>query len=128
MLAKILQLIKLHQSDIVLGVCVIMLTVISFNLGKISVENSSKASVTIKGGQEAGTANIYNPSSNEARAVKSNYHTNPTVVASSKSKTKYYHFSWCAGAKQISEKNKLTFPNEAAAITAGYTLATNCDK
>ena len=50
------------------------------------------------------------------------------VVASKNSKGKLYHFSWCSGASQIAEKNKITFTNEAAAITAGYTLAGNCQK
>lgn len=127
MLSKIIQLIKFHQSDVVLAVCVIMLTIISFNLGKISAGKDSDSPVTITGGQEVGTANIYKPSSG-GRATKSVLRTDPTVIASSKSKTKYYHFTWCSGAKQISEKNKLTFPNESSAMAAGYTLASNCDR
>ena len=39
MLSKFFQLIKLYQSDIVLGIAVILITVISFNLGKINCLN-----------------------------------------------------------------------------------------
>jgi hypothetical protein len=46
------------------------------------------------------------------------------VVASAKG-TKY-HYPYCAGAKQISEANKITFSSASAAEAAGYTLASNC--
>ncbi len=43
----------------------------------------------------------------------------------SKNGTKYYLTS-CAGAKRISEANKVWFTSVAAATTAGYTPAANC--
>lgn len=48
------------------------------------------------------------------------------VVASKNSTSKVYHFPWCPSASKIADKNKLTFATEAAAISAGYTLAGNC--
>jgi hypothetical protein len=48
-----------------------------------------------------------------------------TSVVASKSGTKY-HFSWCPGAKQIKDENKITFETTAAARAAGYTPAANC--
>lgn len=50
--------------------------------------------------------------------------TKEFVVASA-SGTKY-HFSHCAGAKQIKEENKLYFDSATLAEAAGYTLAANC--
>lgn len=121
MLSKFFQLIKSYQSDIVLVVVVILISVISFNLGKISATNGQKAQIKITGGESArqlgNTMGIFAP------AVR-----DQTVVASKNSKGKLYHFTWCPGASMIAEKNKITFANEAAAIAAGYTLAGNCQK
>lgn len=47
-----------------------------------------------------------------------------TVVAS-KNGVKY-HYSWCPGAKQISEANKITFNSIEEARAAGYSPASNC--
>jgi len=46
-------------------------------------------------------------------------------VVASKNGTKYY-LPGCTGADRISETNKVWFSSDAAAIKAGYTLATNC--
>ncbi len=46
-------------------------------------------------------------------------------VVASKNGTKY-HYPWCAGAKQISEKNKITFASIEEARAKGYTPASNC--
>lgn len=70
--------------------------------------------------QTGGTGNASAPKTTPAR--------DQTVVASKNSKGKLYHFTWCPGVSMIAEKNKITFANEAAAITAGYTLAGNCQK
>lgn len=46
-------------------------------------------------------------------------------LVASKSGTKY-HFPWCAGAQQISEKNKIWFNAPEEARKGGYTPASNC--
>jgi len=122
MLSKFFQLIKSYQSDIVLCVVIILISVISFNLGKISSLNGTKTPVKITGGES-----VENPKS-QLQTTNYSLPTNPQVVASKNSKGKLYHFLWCPGASQIAEKNKITFVNEAAAIAAGYTLAGNCQK
>lgn len=116
-LPKFLQFVKDHQSDLVLGLVIVMITVISFNLGRLSVQQKLKTPVTIQ------------DSSQEIAGSSDNKNLdNLPVVASQKSTSHYYHFSWCSGAKQIAEANKLTFANEAAALVAGYKLASNCTK
>lgn len=127
-LAKIINIVKLHQRDIFLGFCLILISTISFNLGRINA--LQKTPIKITGGEEA---NIY-----KATGTKTNSSPNkqkPTikqpldtrVVASKASTTKKYHFTWCPGAKQIKETNKLWFENESLAQKAGYTLAGNCN-
>ena len=116
--------IKTHQSDIILVVAIALISAISFNLGKMSVLTGRKASIELVGGENASQAANANGTTASQMAVKKD----PTVVASKNSKNKLYHFTWCPGASQIAEKNKITFSNEAAAITAGYTLAGNCQR
>lgn len=50
--------------------------------------------------------------------------TASSIVASKNSKK--YHYTSCPGAKQISEKNRITFSSPEAAEASGYSLATNC--
>lgn len=47
------------------------------------------------------------------------------AIVASKKGTKY-HFSWCPGAKTISEANKIFFASVADAEKAGYSKAANC--
>ncbi|MEK7154052.1 MAG: hypothetical protein AAB792_00650 [Patescibacteria group bacterium] len=126
MLSNFFQLIKPRQSDIVLAVTIILISVISFNLGKISSLNGQKAQIKITGGENAGQPE--DTMGTFASPKPSTLNPNSPVVASKNSKSKLYHFTWCPGASQIAEKNKITFVNEAAAIAAGYTLAGNCRK
>ena len=125
MLSKLIQLVKARQSEIVLSIAIAAITVISFNLGKISVLNNQKAQIKITNGAKAGIKEGASATKATAKAIPLE---NQVVVASKNSKAKIYHFTWCPGASKIAEENKITFPNEAAAIAAGYTLAKNCRK
>ena len=122
-LAKIIHKVKNHQKDIFLGLCILLITTISFNLGRINALHKTPIKIT-------GEANVYQAT--VGNSVLSNKKTAPTqprdlrVVASKASTTKKYHFTWCAGAKQIKETNKVWFENESIAQQADYTLAGNC--
>lgn len=128
MLSKLLELVKKYQIDIVLAVAIILIAITSYNIGKIIAYRSVKIPITITDPQdivrrEAGQGN------NQAANIQSAINPRDlTVVASKKSSSKLYHFTWCPGAKQIAAANKLTFATESAAIAAGYTLAGNCKK
>ena len=125
MLSKLFNFIKLNQADIVLGVCVILITLISFQLGQLYSRTSSQ-----------GLINIIPPSGSEfsdnsttistPKIVQSPKTGDLRVFASKASKSRLYHYSWCAGASQIAEKNKITFQSAREAEMAGYTRATNC--
>jgi len=47
MLSKLIQFVKTRQSEIVLVIAIVAITVISFNLGKISALNNQKAQIKI---------------------------------------------------------------------------------
>lgn len=122
MLSKFPLLVKRHQSEIVLAGVVIIISVLSFQLGKIYAwEKWSEQPfpITERGMVSEATAT-------EKSSTASGQTLITTVVASKNSSL--YHFPWCPGAGRISAKNKITFPNEAAAIAAGLTLASNCSK
>lgn len=127
MLTKLFNFIKSRQADVILAIAVILLTITSYNLGKIMAYQKLKTPITIYDAQSP--LDIVRP--NERQGSQAKISTAPrdqTVVASKNSKTKLYHFTWCSGASQIADKNKLTFATETAAIAAGYTLAGNCKK
>ena len=95
----------------------------SFGLGMLSVRSPRKSSVTIE--EPAGTR-VSHDLEEKSHVVNDDEVTqNGGLVIASKSGTRY-HFPWCAGAKQISEKNKISFNSAEEARNAGYTPATNC--
>ena len=126
---RLLEKIKEHQSDIILSAVIILITVISFQSGKISaLKNRGEDGLTIK---EASLEEVFEKKGTEGQAQRVESQQKATSelgrVVASKNSNKY-HFSWCAGAGKISDKNKISFPTEAAALAAGYILASNCKK
>ncbi len=128
-LSKFIPLVKRYQSEAVLATAVILVSILSFQAGKFySLDRTASQMVM----QSANMAEILVP---EEGMITPSYppqtlpKPNPlnwSVVASKNSDK--YHFLWCAGAAKISAKNKITFTSEAEAISAGYTLAGNCQK
>ncbi|MBI2676991.1 MAG: hypothetical protein HYX21_03560 [Candidatus Yanofskybacteria bacterium] len=128
MWSRLLEKTKEHQSDIVLSAVIILITVVSFQSGKIlALKNRGGARIEIR---EASLGEIFVQSSDQTKnsqTASTNSNKADFSVTASKNSNKY-HFSWCAGASKISDKNKITFPTEAAALAAGLTLASNCKK
>src|SRR3989344_5880718 len=122
-LAKILSIVKLHQKDIFLGFCIVLISIIGFNLGQINALQKTPIKIT-------GEANVYQATAGNSILINKKpipaQLKDPRVVASKASTTKKYHFTYCPGAKQIKESNKLWFETDVAAQKVGYTLAGNC--
>ena len=122
-LSKIINFVKLRQKDIFLAFCIVLISIISFNLGKVGA--LKKTPITITPGQSQ--ADVYNAVNDKEQTPKN---TQAQVidrrVVVSKNSDKY-HFTWCSGAKRIKEENKVWFETEAAAQAAGYTKAGNCN-
>ncbi len=100
--------IKINKSEVVLVLAIILISIISFNLGKMKALRDIREPL-----------GVYDNNRGVSNAQFQ-------VVASINSDK--YHFPWCSGAGRISEKNKIVFENEQAALTAGYILAGNCSK
>lgn len=108
---------------------VLLLTALaSFFLGKLSGRFSYKEPVRV---YNAGSLSPNPSASSQFQQDSASIigpEKNPSsteVVVASKNGTKY-HYPWCAGAKQISEKNKITFNSIEEAKASGYAPAVNC--
>lgn len=111
---------------IYLALIIILISTLSFGLGRLSGEGS-KPGVTIEYEEIESAPLVQSTQASVLQAVES-VSASPTTsgeVVGSKNGTKY-HFVHCPGAKQIKEANKVVFPSPAAAESAGYTLAGNC--
>lgn len=94
---------------------VLLVGITAFGLGRVSVHKISAAPSLQKG-------TVIESGQREEKSASS---TGEILYVASKNGTKY-HLPWCGSAKQISEKNKITFTSKEAAEAAGYTPAANC--
>ena len=108
---------------------VLLVSLASFGLGRLTIYEERRVPVEIKFSQAQ--SNILQAPSEtafetgEVRGVSTaGTEVGGEVVASKTGKK--YHYPWCAGAKQISDKNKITFASAEEARKAGYTPAANC--
>ena len=127
-ISKIVETVKSwvvhYQRDILLAICMVLVAGIGYNLGTINALHGTSSNSNKE-------ASLYQPavsatSKKAAAIMPSKPPTDLRVVASKGSSSKLYHYTWCPGAKQIKESNKLWFNTAAAADAAGYTLAGNC--
>ncbi len=128
-LSKLLSIVKKCQSSMFLGICIMLIAIISFNLGKINALH--QVPIKISEG-----ANIYKAISGNTSqtTVQKGISATPKpqqpadmrVVASKNSNPKKYHFTWCSGAKRIKLENQIWFNSAAEAEKAGFVLAGNC--
>lgn len=118
-------------------IIIILIGIISFGLGRLSVVGSSKPpivldSTAVKNAALGGTNSAPVGGVNQSAAVAGSLPVKKAsvpdlggaVVASKKGAK--YHLPWCSGAKTISEANKITFSSPEEARKAGYTPAGNC--
>jgi hypothetical protein len=127
LLIKIKVLLTSIKEEVLITLIIIFVGFGSYGLGWLARGASQQSVVDIISGSK--TTNIdtdksllqKDHTSNDSSVSGSN---NGIVVASKSGKK--YHFPWCAGAKQIAEKNKITFNSTEEARRAGYTPAVNC--
>lgn len=119
------QLAILERTDFFVASLIILVAFASFGLGRLSkiqvVQTPLKIEQTAVVG---GAANNIIRAENLSSVTESRAESIGTYVAS-KNGAKY-HFPWCAGAKSISEANKIWFNSVEEARAAGYTPASNC--
>ena len=115
MIARILDWVKNHQHDIVMGFAMILVAWSFFNIGKLY----SVTKEPIQLSQQESTQQV-----NRVTAPRTPLDVR--VVVSKNSSSKKYHYSWCGSGNRIKEENRVWYESAALAETAGYTLAGNC--
>jgi hypothetical protein len=110
-------------------VVIVLVVIIAFSLGRISgTENKRTPVKIINNSGEVKGASIDNSSLNpslDLREGSSAPSGSGGSVVASKNGTKY-HYPWCAGAKQISPQNLVTFNSIEEARAGGFLPASNC--
>ncbi len=120
----------LGDSDTFLALVLILVSVASFGLGRLSVLESESRStgVTQIASESAGVLSAVEEKLDpvpEATSTEQIQAVHEERYVGSKNGTKY-HLPWCAGAQQIKEENKVWFGSKEEAEKAGYTPAANC--
>jgi len=114
--------LKRNGSDIFIVLTVILVALISFGIGRLTMPKSEP--ILIKNLEQASVEDIdvenqgkvYPPATEQSDVGR---------VVGSKNSDKY-HLPECPGAKQINEQNKVWFESIEAAEKAGYKPAGNC--
>jgi len=114
--------LKRNGSDIFIVLTVILVALISFGIGRLTMPKSEP--ILIKNLEQASVEDIdvenqgkvYPPATEQSDVGR---------VVGSKNSDKY-HLPECPGAKQINEQNKIWFDSIEAAEKAGYKPAGNC--
>ena len=121
--AQIGDWIKRNQADIAIAVGFVLVAVIAFGAGRLSVPEIIRNPIIIEEPNSSSTANILNnvsQSLNSAEQGIQNITQNAKgMFVASKSGTKYY-WPWCSWAERIKEENKVWFNSEAQAQQDGY--------
>ena len=113
------------------GSLIVLVAVVSFGLGRAS---SGQFHTKVEPNIDIISQQKPIPRNDLVPAAVSGSVLNPVPVSALSSEEKVvasrsgtrYHLPACPGAKQIKPENLITFPNQEAALAAGYTKAANC--
>lgn len=110
------------NTEYLLAALIVLVSLTSFWLGRLSVEEGQTLGTPLSEIQASAAASLPLQAATSSPAALS---MPEGGYVASKNGTKY-HLPWCAGAKQISEKNKVYFATKAEAEAQGYMPASNC--
>ena len=97
---------------------ILIVSICSFGLGRLSKDNQENSSISIKNNNLATISKSVEAQPPQILPIGGKY------VASKNSNK--YHAPWCSGAQRIKEENKIWFNNKEEAEASGYTPASNC--
>jgi hypothetical protein len=143
---KVKIFITQNQADIVLVTGIILISLISFGLGRISAPENNKEPVVIEDSIEYQESSIKNNEANILNGIRQSVEQGETdqqmisvdsvvnqaanqqakgtssskgIIVASKNSTKY-HWPWCAAAKKIKPENQVWFQSENEARAGGF--------
>lgn len=123
----------LAKRDVFVSIIIVFVGITSFFLGKLSVEREREV-VNIQYDEKATRGEVMGESisisnnqfvSENEPVVKETVQAVTGMYVGSKNSNKF-HLPWCAGAKQISDENKIWFQSKEEAMAKGYLPAANC--
>ena len=121
----------LADDAVYLCVVLVLIGIISFGLGRLSVRplatiSAQGAAVSLISAQNAPKSSVTTSTIGTAEVLPQYLPaTSSALFVASKSSTKYHKVT-CGGAKTIKESNKIYFQSESEAESAGYSKAANC--
>ncbi|MBI2054633.1 MAG: hypothetical protein HYT39_00845 [Candidatus Sungbacteria bacterium] len=129
MIAEFIERVKkwgsVYKTDLILGLAVVLISLASFGLGRLSVVWAPHAPIKIEMPSDAIDAGAQVTGDTKNDAAVSQAVTPVGAYVASKNGSAYYLES-CAGANRIKLENKIGFTTEAEARAAGYRPAANC--
>ena len=129
MLDQVKQFIKSNESELILALGVVLISLISFSAGRLSAPGFEKQSISVERLQPTSAKatvgmSAFENTINEDLLQALRDRTEGAYVASKNSNK--YHLPNCSGAKRIAEHNKIWFNSLDEAESLGYTPAANC--
>lgn len=118
---KLKEYARARQGDLFLAGLIVLVSVGSFGLGRLSVIWPEKQPLTIMQNDK-----LQMPKTTFASPIGSADNLALGKYVASKNGLSY-HFPWCSGAKRIKEENKVWFQTKEEAEAGGYKPAANCD-
>ncbi len=120
-----------NKKDVFLACTIVLVSIISFGLGRISVLLSQKEPIQIIQNSELQMTNNRNEVSTSTPKRETTYSSfniqNSALGKYVASKNgSYYHFPWCSGAQKIKDENKVWFQTKEEAESRGFKPASNC--
>lgn len=138
---QIKQFIKSHESELVLGIGVVLVSLISFAGGRLTAPKEEKLPIVISKLGASSFENIIYPEGLQASSTTLRVASSGKAFAAGTGQVepkKYqgrfvasknsnrYHLPTCIGAKRIADKNKIWFNSKEEAEGLGYEPASNC--
>lgn len=120
MLSKLRNFVEIWADELFLVAVILLVGLISFGIGRLSVNPSSSSELVVESTPIA-VSEIINLKSE----IVSGGEVEPVIIVGNKS-SKIYHRDDCIGAQRMSETNKIYFASIAAAKAAGFRPAGNC--
>lgn len=129
---KVKSYIGHNQGDIIIAVSFILVALIAFGLGRLSVILGQKEPIRVEYNniEKQPNLGVLEPSEGQKTAQDSslggNLGQNQGLFVGSKNSDKY-HYPWCSGAQRIKEENQIWFSSKEEAEKLGYSPAGNCE-
>ena len=120
MLSYFKNLVKNHQSDIILILGIVLIALVSFGAGLLVSLQNNQGAIIIQN-PTASIIKATEPASAEATAGKQG-----RLIGSVNSNK--YHWPECSFGKRIAEQNQIWFESEEEAQNAGYVRGSNFEK